>query len=117
MSSTRQNLKVCFIGYLTYIGLNSISFVIDALNGQGGSGKIFSKFWLPILILSSILVLIGTVGYLLKMFPSMNKVVLIILSILATSLQVVVAVFIFFFFAMIVLAPILGRLGFYITMP
>lgn len=112
-----QSFKLCFIGYLTYIALNSISFVIDALKGQGGSGKIFSKFWLPILILSSILVLIGTISYLLKVLPNINKAILIILSILAASLQVVALVFIFFFFAMILLAPILGRLGFYITMP
>lgn len=112
-----QNFKLCFMGYLTYIAFNSISFVIDALNGQGGSGKIFSKFWLPILILSSILVLIGTIGYFLRIFFNMNKAILIILSILATFMQVVALVFIFFFFAMIMLAPILGRLGFYITMP
>ena len=114
---TIKNFRSCFIGYLTFIALNSISFVIDALKGQGGSGKIFSKFWLPILILSSILVLIGMIGYLLKIFPNMNKAILIILSILAASLQVVALVFIFFFFSMITLAPILGRLGFYITMP
>lgn len=112
-----KNFKLCFISYLTYIGLNSIFFVIDALKGQGGSGKIFNKFWLPILILSSILVLVGTISCLFKIRPSINKAILIILSILAASLQVVALVFIFFFFAMIILAPILGRLGFYITMP
>lgn len=112
-----KNLILCFIGYLTYIVLNSISFVIDALKGQGGSGKIFSKLWLPILILSSILVLIGTFSYLLKIFPNVNKAILIILSLLAASLQIVALVFMDFFFAMMILAPILGWLGFYITMP
>lgn len=112
-----KNLKLCFIGYLTYIVLNSISFVIDVLKGEGGSGKIFNKLWLPILILSSILVLIGTISYLFKTFPNINKAISSILSILAASLQLVVLVFVFFFFAMIILAPILGRLGFYITMP
>lgn len=112
-----QNFKLCLTGYITYIILNSISFVIDALKGHGGSGKIFSKFWLPILILSSILVLIGTIAYLLKAFPNINRAIAIVLGILIASLQVVVLVFIFFFFAMIILAPILGRLGFYITMP
>ena len=111
------NFKLCLIGYITYIILNSISFVIDAFKGYGGSGKIFSKFWLPILILSSIIILIGSISYLLKIFPNMNRARVIILSILAVSLQVAVLAFIFFFFAMIILAPILGRLGFYITMP
>lgn len=112
-----KDFKLCFIGYLAYVVLDSVSFVIDALKGQGGSGEIFSKFWLPILILSSILVLIGTIIYLFKIFPNINKAILIILSILVSSLQMLVLVFVFFFFAMIILTPILGQLGFYITMP
>lgn len=112
-----QNFKLCLIGYISYIFLNSISFVIDASKGHGGSGKIFSKFWLITLILSSILILIGSIKYLFRMFPGINKMLLIILSILATSLQIIVLFFIFFFFVMIIIAPVLGRLGFYITMP
>ena len=112
-----KNFKLCLIGYTTYIILNSIFFIIDALKGHGGSGEIFSKFWLPILILSSILILVSSIKYLLKIAPKMNRAILIVLSILVSFLQIAILVFIFFFFAVIILAPILSRFGFYITMP
>lgn len=112
-----QGFKLCLLGYMTYIGLSSIFFIVDVLMGQGGSGKIFYKFWLLILILSSSLVFIGSTGCLFKILPKINKLILIISSILVTSLQIIILIFTFLFFAMFILAPILGRLGFYITMP
>ena len=112
-----QGLKICLIGYLTYIILTSTIFIIDVLTGGGGSGKIFNKFWIFIIILTSVLIFYGSTGYLFKIFPKINKLILITSSVLITSLQIIILIFIFFFFAMYIVAPILGRLGFYVTMP
>ncbi len=112
-----QPFTLSIAGYVAYIILNSVIFIADAMAGQGGSGKIAQKFEFLVLILTSILIFTGTTGHLFKNFPKANKLILIILSMLATVFQVVVLVFVFFFFAMMVLSTILAKCGFYVTMP
>lgn len=109
--------KLCLIGYITYLGLSSIFYIMDIVTGGGGSGKILKMSGWPILILASIMILIGTTSYLFRILPKINIVILIILSILATFLQVVILAVALFFFVMYVLALILGRCGYYVTMP
>ncbi|MDP2905895.1 MAG: hypothetical protein Q8O22_06330 [Candidatus Omnitrophota bacterium] len=112
-----QWFKVNLVGYLICISLDSIVFVADVLLGQGGSGRISEKFGLGVIILISTLVFVGTTGYLFRIIPKINRIVLVVLSILASFLQIIILIGISFFFNMYILAPILGRLGFYITMP
>ncbi|MFA4842825.1 MAG: hypothetical protein WC658_03215 [Candidatus Omnitrophota bacterium] len=109
--------KIKFLGYLFFLIVNSISFVVDVLMGEGGSGKIYESLRLPILILSGALLFIETFRYLFKKFLRGNKIIVAVASIFLTLLQVIILPFIFFVFAMYVLAPILGWSGFYVTMP
>ncbi|MFA5338623.1 MAG: hypothetical protein WC317_00555 [Candidatus Omnitrophota bacterium] len=112
-----QSFILCIIGYVAYLFLSSIVFIADVLAGQGGSGKIFQKFWLPVILLVSILIFVGTAGYLFKNFSKINKLVSIILSMLATLFQIGVLMLVFFHLALRILAPILIKHGFYVTMP
>lgn len=112
-----QWLKINIISYIVCIVFDSIIFVLDAVFGQGGSGRISDKFGPWIIILVSILILIGTTGYLFNVILKVNRLVLAILSILASCLQIIILIAVVFLVNMYILAPILGKLGFYITMP
>lgn len=105
------------VGYIAYIILNSVIFIIDVLMGHGGSGEIFEKFWLLILATCGIIIFIATTKYLFKILVKVNKIILLILSLAATFLQMVALYFIFFFLAMFILASILAKNGYYVTMP
>ncbi|MFA6349350.1 MAG: hypothetical protein WCY12_00280 [Candidatus Omnitrophota bacterium] len=109
--------KVNLIAYIVCLILDSVIFTVDMLLGQGGSGKISEKFGLPVIILVSILILIGTSGYLYKFMSKVNKIILAILIIFVTFMQLIGLIIIAFLFNMYILAPILGRLGYYVTMP
>ncbi len=85
--------------------------------GEGGSGKIYETFRLPIVILSGVLLFVETLRYLFKKFPNGNKIIVAVVSIFLGLLQVIILPFIFFIFAMYILAPILGWSGLYVTMP
>lgn len=112
-----RRLKLCVIGYLSYIILSSIFSIIDVIMGEGGSGRIYQKFELVILILASLFLFIGTCDYLFAKFKKVNRLILVLLGIFATFLQVMAIIYIFSFFAVFILGPILGFCGFYVTMP
>ena len=112
-----RKLNLCIMGYIAYVGLRSLSFIIDALMGKGGSGGVSERLWLPILTVASIFILFGTISFLSKFLPKMNKLILAILGVFVSLLQVLILNFVFFVLAVSILAPILGRSGFHITMP
>lgn len=106
-----------FVGWIIYCGLDLLGFILDALMEQGGSGWIYEKFWLVSLFLASPVIFIGTMRYFLTIMPRLNKIILIIFAFIATFLQIIILIGILFIIAMMIIAPILARSGFYVTMP
>lgn len=109
--------KLCILGAVGYLCLSSVIFTIDVLVGQGGSGKVYELCWLPILILTTTVISIGTTRYLINKFDKSNKLFISLLIIMGVSLQIIMLYFLFILLALTTLAPILGRAGFYVTMP
>jgi len=112
-----KKAKICFVGWMIYSGLDLFGFTTDVLMGVGGSGHVYEKFWLFSLIFASPIIFAGTIKYLFLILPRRNKIILIILSLIATFIQIIVLMGILFFIAIAILSPLLANLGFYITMP
>jgi hypothetical protein len=112
-----KKFRLCFIGWVVYSSLDLLGFTVDALMGLGGSGNVYEKCWLFSLIFASPLIFIGTMQYFLRIFLRINKIILIILSLIVASLQIVILMGILFFIAMMIVTPILTYLGYYVTMP
>lgn len=110
-------LKLCVIGYISYIAIGLIIFTINTVVTQRKINDFIEFLWIPNLILFGGVILIGTFLFLLTKNPSYSKIILIILSLLLTVAQMFCLFMISFALAMFIVAPILHRLGFYLTMP
>ena len=110
-------VKFNLIGMLTFLIITLVGFVTDIINGSGGSAKIFTWFLIAGFILSAIFLIIGTYNILISFFPHLIKIIILLLLVFFTSLQLLFNYIISFILAMYVIAPVMGRMGYYITTP
>lgn len=110
-------LKLCVFGYVSYIIIELVIFVINTISTQRKINDFLEFLWIPNLFLFGSVILIGTFLFLLNKNPSYSKIVLMLLSFLFTFIQIVCLWAVAFACAMLIVAPILHRLGFYVAMP
>lgn len=112
-----RSLKLCFLGYIFYISIELIVFIFNTAINHKAINNFLGALWIPNLILWGIIICIGTYGYLSVKFRHLYKVVIIILSITVTVIEMGILFGMAFILAMLVVAPILTRYGFYVPMP
>ena len=109
--------KLCFFGYISYISIGLIIFTINTVVSQRRITDFLELLWIPNLILFGIIIFIGTLSFFLKKLTSYTKVIVIIFSLFITFIQMVCLFIISFVLAMLIVSPVLHRLGFYVAMP
>ncbi len=110
-------LKLCVFGYVSYITIGLVIFIINTISTERKINDFLEFLWIPNLFLFGGVILIGTFLFLLSKNPSYSKIVLMILSFLLTAIQMFCLFMVSFSLAMFVIAPMLHRLGFHVTMP
>jgi hypothetical protein len=110
-------IKLCAFGYISYITIGIVIFIINTVVTQRKITNFLEFLWIPNLFLFGGVILIGTFLFLSSKNPGYSKIVLMILSLLLTIVQMFCLFMISFALAMFVIAPILHRLGFHVTMP
>ncbi|MDP2923831.1 MAG: hypothetical protein Q8O30_08980 [Candidatus Omnitrophota bacterium] len=112
-----QWIRLNLLGIFVFLLFDLTGFVIDIMHGTGGSAKISTVFLCIGLVLSSIFFVIGTYKIIISSFPHLIKIVSLLVVFLLTGLQLLLSYIISFILAMYVISPIMGRMGYYVTMP
>lgn len=110
-------IKLNLLGISVFIFFALTGFVVDIMHGTGGSEKNFTAFLWIGFILSSIFFLIGTYKIIISSFSHLIKIASLLLVLVLAGLQLLLSYIIFFILAMYVISPIMGRVGYYVTMP
>lgn len=94
-----------------------LGFLIDVIKGGGGSDRIFTFILIISIFLSAILLLKGSYGLINNYFPQINKGLLTLLSLIFVVVQIFITFIITTLIILYVIAPIMIKLGFHVTMP
>ncbi len=108
--------KLCIFGYISYISIELVVFVINTVFNNKKVSDFIEFLWIPNLILFGIIIFIGTSMFFLKKISNYNKILVIIFSLLITVIQMICLWMIAFACAMFIVAPILAHFGFHVTM-
>lgn len=110
-------LKLSISAAITIVFGSLLGFVIDIVCNTGGSGKTFTRISLSAVVISSVLFLLGVYKGLTKINPAFNKALLLICDIILSSILICICYIFAFVIALYIVAPIMSKLGYHVTMP
>ncbi len=110
-------LKSILVGLIVFIVISLSGFIIDVIFKSGGAGKVSMCFLWIALVISLFLFIKGNYQGLSILNPNLTKIFLLILSFVLSILQLAICYIISVASALYVLAPVMTKLGYYVTMP
>lgn len=110
-------VKLNIMGIILFILGFLLGFILDIIRGTGGSEKVFAFFLVIVSTLSFILFLKGTYKVFLVFNPQLTKLLLFLFTIILAILQLLLCYVCSVVIGLYVVAPIMIKLGYHVTMP